>query len=149
MTDEIKPLGFHDGGFVTQFDPDEFLIRIGAGYGLSYEQMTGQQDMTRAEVEARVEAYREDHKRIANFWNARLQPLITNSLLAFMIADPRNDLRFWRSAVARGDVSKRAWRRYRGRVKAGKPIPPPPDLFIDFEVCQTRCLAPFIRYQKD
>lgn len=66
---------------------------------------------------------------------------------------PRSILRYWRSEV--GDtITMREFRRLRGRVKAGKPIPIPPTLIINFEKLplHKKSLAPFVtplRYRKD
>lgn len=84
-------------------------------------------------------------------WDAIAHDALVRSM-AFAVAlfNPKADLREWRREMKKGRLSKRAWRRLRGRVKAGKPIPTPPALWIDFEAGPTRPTIHFASiYRKD
>ncbi len=123
----------------VRYTPEEFLLRIASAFGVSYEQMSGQQETSAAEVEARVEAYRADFKRKREqmeLWDAAvLQKVMNDSVLNLFcgITTPKDKLRMWKWEIKQGTITKRAWRRLRGRVKAGKPISEPPAMWIDFD----------------
>jgi hypothetical protein len=81
-----------------------------------------------------LEHHQREAVKFQDLWDAAtLQGIINNIAWGVAINDPKYDLREWRYEMKMGRITKRAWRRLRGRVRAGKPIPVPPVLWIDFE----------------
>ena len=75
---------------------------------------------------------------------------MNNITFGLAITDPRADLREWRYEMKRVTITKRAWCRPRGRVKADKPIPAPPLMWIDFEAPSRFPMIDFAAlYRKD
>ena len=119
------------------------LAHVGSQFGLPFAVIAGHRHPTEVEAREQLRRYRE---RYFDLWDkAVLQEAVNNALFAVCINNPRSDLRMWRWELKKGRITKRAWRRLRGRVKAGKSIPTPPAMWIDFETHSRHPLAPFVR----
>lgn len=123
----------------------DMMDRLASAFGVPFDQFTGKTSTSRAEAEALVATYREKHGRIAELWDRTvLQTAVNNAAFFVSISLPKDVLRLWRWEVGR-TITMRQFRRLRGRVKAGKPIPDAPMLTINFDIPTTRKLAPFVR----